>query len=91
MMKPGRQQNSRGGDDLAELGKWWQRNPSSGGEPAGLGICDDGKWVGWNPSPINRVGTGVVAWCGITHMRARSSGLGGWTEHRTIGLGVGIN
>jgi hypothetical protein len=29
---------------------------------------------GWNPSPINRVGTGVVAWCDIAHMRARSSG-----------------
>jgi hypothetical protein len=49
----------------------------------GLGICGDGKWVGWNPSPINRVGTGVVAWWGIAHMQARSSGLGGWTGRRT--------
>jgi hypothetical protein len=55
MVKSNRRRNSRGGDDLAELGKWWRRNPSRGGELAGLGICDGGKWVGWNHSPINRV------------------------------------
>jgi hypothetical protein len=90
-VKPSHWWNPRGGDDLAELGKWWWQNPSSGGEPVGLGICDDGKWVGWNPSPIYRVGMGVVAWCSISHMQEWSSDLGGWTGRHTVELGVGIN
>jgi hypothetical protein len=36
----------------------WQ-NPSGGGDLAALGMSGGGNWMGWNPSPINRVvGTG---------------------------------